>query len=187
MRASCARRSAPSRAAGPCWRLSCRPGIAGEIRLRAVHERPFLSDRESEILKLVADGLTAPEIGAQDPPQHRDDKDPPAAPLREARRKRASRGGGRRDASRAGRVATLSASSPPSMRMTSPVMKAASSDGEVGEQGRHLRRRAEPPAGTRRSRCSSSSSRGGPTGGARDLSRGRARSWRCRSARAPPR
>jgi two-component system nitrate/nitrite response regulator NarL len=38
-------------------------GIAGEIRLRAVHERPFLSDRESEILKLVADGLTAPEIG----------------------------------------------------------------------------------------------------------------------------
>ena len=37
-------------------------GIAGEIRLRAVHERPFLSDRESEILKLVADGLTA-EIG----------------------------------------------------------------------------------------------------------------------------
>jgi two-component system nitrate/nitrite response regulator NarL len=38
-------------------------GIAGEIRLRAVHERPFLSDRESEILKLVADGLTAPQIG----------------------------------------------------------------------------------------------------------------------------
>lgn len=38
-------------------------GIAGEIRLRAIHERPFLSDRESEILKLVADGLTAPEIG----------------------------------------------------------------------------------------------------------------------------
>ena len=38
-------------------------GIAGEIRLRAVHERPFLSDREREILKLVAEGLTAPEIG----------------------------------------------------------------------------------------------------------------------------
>ena len=38
-------------------------GIAGEIRLRAVHEQPFLSDRESEILKLVATGLTAPEIG----------------------------------------------------------------------------------------------------------------------------
>jgi two-component system, NarL family, nitrate/nitrite response regulator NarL len=38
-------------------------GIAGEIRLRAVHERPFLSDREREVLKLVAEGLTAPQIG----------------------------------------------------------------------------------------------------------------------------
>jgi two-component system, NarL family, nitrate/nitrite response regulator NarL len=38
-------------------------GIAGEIRLRAVHERPFLTDREREVLKLVAEGLTAPQIG----------------------------------------------------------------------------------------------------------------------------
>jgi two-component system, NarL family, nitrate/nitrite response regulator NarL len=38
-------------------------GIAGEIRLRAVDERPFLTDREREILKLVASGLTAPQIG----------------------------------------------------------------------------------------------------------------------------
>jgi two-component system nitrate/nitrite response regulator NarL len=38
-------------------------GIAGEIRLRAVHERPFLSDREREVLNLVAEGLSAPEIG----------------------------------------------------------------------------------------------------------------------------
>jgi two-component system nitrate/nitrite response regulator NarL len=38
-------------------------GIAGEIRLRAVHERPFLSERESEILKLIAEGLSAPQIG----------------------------------------------------------------------------------------------------------------------------
>ena len=38
-------------------------GIAGEIRLRADYDRPFLSDREREILKLVAGGLTAPEIG----------------------------------------------------------------------------------------------------------------------------
>jgi two-component system nitrate/nitrite response regulator NarL len=38
-------------------------GIAGEIRLRAVHERPFLSERESQILKLVAQGLSAPQIG----------------------------------------------------------------------------------------------------------------------------
>ncbi len=38
-------------------------GIAGEIRLRSADERPFLSDREGEILKLVAEGLTAPAIG----------------------------------------------------------------------------------------------------------------------------
>jgi two-component system nitrate/nitrite response regulator NarL len=37
-------------------------GIAGEIRLRAVDERPFLSDREREILKLVATGMSAPQI-----------------------------------------------------------------------------------------------------------------------------
>jgi two-component system, NarL family, nitrate/nitrite response regulator NarL len=38
-------------------------GIAGEIRLRAVHARPVLSDRERQTLELVAEGLTAPEIG----------------------------------------------------------------------------------------------------------------------------
>jgi two-component system, NarL family, nitrate/nitrite response regulator NarL len=38
-------------------------GIAGEIRLREVHFRPVLSDRERETLKLVAEGLTAPDIG----------------------------------------------------------------------------------------------------------------------------
>jgi two-component system, NarL family, nitrate/nitrite response regulator NarL len=40
-------------------------GIAGEIRLRAVDERPFLSAREREILKLVAEGLGAPQIGRE--------------------------------------------------------------------------------------------------------------------------
>jgi two-component system nitrate/nitrite response regulator NarL len=40
-------------------------GIAGEIRLRAVDERPFLSEREQEILELVAKGLSAPQIGKQ--------------------------------------------------------------------------------------------------------------------------
>lgn len=37
-------------------------GIASEIRLRRTQDRPFLTPRESEILKLVASGLTAPEI-----------------------------------------------------------------------------------------------------------------------------
>ena len=40
-------------------------GIAGEIRLRADLDRPLLSARESEILKLVAQGITAPRIGRQ--------------------------------------------------------------------------------------------------------------------------
>lgn len=38
-------------------------GIAGEIRVREVRFRPVLSDRERETLKLVAEGLTAPDIG----------------------------------------------------------------------------------------------------------------------------
>ncbi len=37
-------------------------GIAGEIRSRARDERPLLSPREREILLLVAEGCTAPEI-----------------------------------------------------------------------------------------------------------------------------
>jgi two-component system nitrate/nitrite response regulator NarL len=38
-------------------------GVAGEIRLRAPHERPVLSARESETLTLIAEGLSAPQIG----------------------------------------------------------------------------------------------------------------------------
>src|SRR5918999_4388177 len=38
-------------------------GMAGEIRMRSVDERPFLSDREYQVLRLIAGGLTAPEIG----------------------------------------------------------------------------------------------------------------------------
>jgi two-component system nitrate/nitrite response regulator NarL len=38
-------------------------GIAGEIRLRAAPERLSLSARENEVLVLIADGLSAPDIG----------------------------------------------------------------------------------------------------------------------------
>jgi two-component system, NarL family, nitrate/nitrite response regulator NarL len=38
-------------------------GVAGEIRLRAPHERPVMSDRERETLTLIAEGLSAPQIG----------------------------------------------------------------------------------------------------------------------------
>jgi two-component system nitrate/nitrite response regulator NarL len=37
-------------------------GIASEIRLRRSDERPILSERERQILGLVADGLTAPQM-----------------------------------------------------------------------------------------------------------------------------
>jgi two-component system, NarL family, nitrate/nitrite response regulator NarL len=38
-------------------------GVAGEIRLRAPHDRPVMSDRERETLTLIAEGLSAPQIG----------------------------------------------------------------------------------------------------------------------------
>jgi two-component system, NarL family, nitrate/nitrite response regulator NarL len=38
-------------------------GVAGEIRLRELEYRPLLSDRERQTLKLVAEGLSAPQIG----------------------------------------------------------------------------------------------------------------------------
>jgi two-component system nitrate/nitrite response regulator NarL len=40
-------------------------GIFDEIRLRAFRDRPLLSAREREILKLIADGLSAPRIGSR--------------------------------------------------------------------------------------------------------------------------
>jgi two-component system, NarL family, nitrate/nitrite response regulator NarL len=41
-------------------------GLAEQIRLREENEaRPRLSEREHEVLKLIADGLSAPEIGAR--------------------------------------------------------------------------------------------------------------------------
>jgi two-component system nitrate/nitrite response regulator NarL len=38
-------------------------GLAGEIRLRAHDEKPLLTDRELDVIKLVAAGQSAPEIG----------------------------------------------------------------------------------------------------------------------------
>jgi two-component system nitrate/nitrite response regulator NarL len=37
--------------------------VAGEIRGRRAAERPLLSPREQQVLELVADGLSAPQIG----------------------------------------------------------------------------------------------------------------------------
>jgi two-component system nitrate/nitrite response regulator NarL len=39
------------------------PGVAAGIRIRENPPRPAVSSREREILELIADGLTAPEIG----------------------------------------------------------------------------------------------------------------------------
>jgi two-component system, NarL family, nitrate/nitrite response regulator NarL len=43
--------------------LELQAGVAGEIRLRAPHDRPVMSDRERETLTLIAEGLSAPQIG----------------------------------------------------------------------------------------------------------------------------
>jgi two-component system nitrate/nitrite response regulator NarL len=41
-----------------------RAGLAGGIQVRSAHERqPLLTPREQEVLKLTADGLSAPDIG----------------------------------------------------------------------------------------------------------------------------
>jgi two-component system nitrate/nitrite response regulator NarL len=40
-------------------------GIAGEIRLRSTPDRPSLSSREREVLGLIAEGLSAPDIARQ--------------------------------------------------------------------------------------------------------------------------
>lgn len=40
-------------------------GLASEIRARAVDQRTLLSPRESEVLKMTAQGLSAPDIGKE--------------------------------------------------------------------------------------------------------------------------
>jgi two-component system, NarL family, nitrate/nitrite response regulator NarL len=41
------------------------PGLAGELRAHSQSGSPILSERESEVLRLIADGLSAPEIGTR--------------------------------------------------------------------------------------------------------------------------
>jgi two-component system nitrate/nitrite response regulator NarL len=40
-------------------------GLVTELREREQHSRPVLSERESQVLALIAQGLSGPEIGAQ--------------------------------------------------------------------------------------------------------------------------
>ena len=40
-------------------------GLVAEIRLRKQHDTPVLTDREQEILRLIADGNSLPEIAKQ--------------------------------------------------------------------------------------------------------------------------
>jgi two-component system nitrate/nitrite response regulator NarL len=40
-------------------------GLVGQVRAQSQTGSPVLSERESEVLRLIADGLSAPEIGAR--------------------------------------------------------------------------------------------------------------------------
>jgi two-component system nitrate/nitrite response regulator NarL len=40
-------------------------GLVSELRAREQPQRPLLSEREMQVLRLIADGLTGPEIGAR--------------------------------------------------------------------------------------------------------------------------
>ena len=40
-------------------------GLVGEIRLRAPLQGPVITDREREILRLIAEGKSFPEIGSE--------------------------------------------------------------------------------------------------------------------------
>lgn len=40
-------------------------GLVSEIRLRAVHEAPALTERESQVLRLIADGKSVPAIASE--------------------------------------------------------------------------------------------------------------------------
>ena len=51
-----------------------------------VWERPLLSPRELEVLRMTAGGQSAPSIGRESAPQPRDRQDPSQERLREARR-----------------------------------------------------------------------------------------------------
>jgi two-component system nitrate/nitrite response regulator NarL len=40
-------------------------GLMGQVRSQSQNDTPVLSERESEVLRLIADGLSAPEIGTR--------------------------------------------------------------------------------------------------------------------------
>ena len=94
MPASCATRSRRWRAGRRCWRPELQAGVAGEIRLRAPHDRPVMSERRARDSDADRRGPQRAADRQDAAPQHRDGEDAPAAHLREARRVGASGGGG---------------------------------------------------------------------------------------------
>ena len=80
-------------------------GLVSEIRLRKQDDRPALTQREHEILRLIAAGKSLPRDREGALPRPDDGEDACAAPVREARRLRPGRGRRERHAPRPDRVA----------------------------------------------------------------------------------
>ena len=112
--ASCPRRRDASRSSTACSPAPAASrsspadvaaGLVAEIRLRKTHDAPVLTDREREILRLIAEGNSLPEIAKQLFLGVDDREDARPAPVREARRIRPCRRGGGGHAPRPARVA----------------------------------------------------------------------------------
>ena len=99
-------RTRPPRSSRPPGTPRCRPapssapGLVGAMMRRGAAESTRLSDREHEVLVLLADGLGAGAIGRQALPQRVDRQVPHRPHLPEARRHQPRPGAGHRDAHR---------------------------------------------------------------------------------------
>ena len=84
-------------------------GVGEELSARARGNGSLMTPRESETLRLIAEGLSAPAIGNDAAPEHGDREDAPPAHLRQARRLGARHGRGRGHAERSAGIQRMAA------------------------------------------------------------------------------